>query len=93
MCIDMVNIIINSAASVNFNDPLKIALQINYFGSQKVLDLAKECKNLDIYTQVSTAYVNCNRLGYIEEKLYNPTHDVDSLVKEFVAMSDIEVKE
>jgi fatty acyl-CoA reductase len=28
-----VNVIINSAASVNFDDPLQDALQINYFGS------------------------------------------------------------
>jgi thioester reductase-like protein len=34
------NIIINSAASVNFNDPLQEALQINYFGAQRVLQLA-----------------------------------------------------
>ena len=27
-----VNVIINSAASVNFDDPLQDALQINYFG-------------------------------------------------------------
>ncbi len=52
ICINTVNIIINSAASVNFNDPLKTALQINYFGSGRVLDLAKECKHLEIYTQV-----------------------------------------
>jgi fatty acyl-CoA reductase len=58
-----------------------------------VLALAKECTNLEIYTQVSTAYVNCNRLGYIEEKLYNPTQDVDSLVKEYMAMSDLDMKE
>ena len=88
-----VNIIINSAASVNFNDPLKTALQINYFGSNRVLDLAKECKHLEIYTQVSTAYVNCDRLGYIEEKLYNPTLDVASRVREFMSMSDLEIKE
>ena len=29
---DNVNVIINSAASVNFDDPLQVALQINYFG-------------------------------------------------------------
>ena len=29
---DQVDVIINSAASVNFDDPLHEALQINYFG-------------------------------------------------------------
>lgn len=69
--IDNCNIIINSAASVNFDDPLKDALQINYFGCQRVLELAKECKNLDVFTHVSTCYVNCDRDGYIEEEIYN----------------------
>lgn len=35
-----VNIIINCAASVNFDDPLKEALNINYFGTLRLLDLA-----------------------------------------------------
>jgi len=36
-----------------------------------MLELAKECKMLDVFTHVSTAYVNCNRTGYIEEKIYD----------------------
>lgn len=44
MIVESCNIILNSAASVNFDDPLKEALQINYFGSMRMLDLAKECK-------------------------------------------------
>jgi len=35
-----VDVIINSAASVNFDDPLQEALQINYFGSLRMLELA-----------------------------------------------------
>jgi fatty acyl-CoA reductase len=46
MIIDNVDIIINSAASVNFDDPLKEGLKINYFGATRVMDLAKECKKL-----------------------------------------------
>ena len=37
------DIVINVAASVNFDDPLMDALQINYFGCQRMLELAKEC--------------------------------------------------
>ena len=60
-----VQVIINSAASVNFDDPLQDALKINYFGCQRMLELARECEHLDVFTHVSTAYVNCNRSGYI----------------------------
>lgn len=35
------HVIINSAASTKFNDPLHDALNINYFGSMRMLELAK----------------------------------------------------
>lgn len=38
--IDEVQIMINCAASVNFDDPLLEALNINYFGTLRMLDLA-----------------------------------------------------
>lgn len=55
-----VNVILNSAASVNFDDPIREALQINYFGAMRILDLAKQCKNLIALHHVSTAFVNAN---------------------------------
>lgn len=61
--VENVNIIINSAASVDFNSPIKVALEINYYGVQKVLELAKECKNLENFVHVSTAYVNSDKFG------------------------------
>ena len=66
-------IIINSAASVSFNDPLHEALNINYFGSLRVMELAKACRNILAYCHVSTAYVNCNREkgSYCEEEIYD----------------------
>ena len=33
-------VIINSAASINFDDPIREALKINYFGAQRILQLA-----------------------------------------------------
>ena len=59
--INEVDVIINCAASVNFDDPLLEALGINYFGSLRMLDLAQSCKNIKVFTHVSTAYVNSNR--------------------------------
>lgn len=40
------DIILNSAASINFNDPIRDAMQINYFGALRVLELAHQCKKL-----------------------------------------------
>lgn len=66
------NLVINCAASVNFDDPLLDALQINYFGCLRMLELAKECPNLLAHTHVSTAYVNSNmpNNSIVEEKIY-----------------------
>lgn len=36
-----VDVIINNAASVNFDDPLLDALNINYFGCMRILDIAQ----------------------------------------------------
>ena len=43
-------------------------------------DLVTECKRLEIFTHISTAYVNCNRKGYIEEKIYEIDGDSEEIV-------------
>ena len=58
MLTEEVPIILNTAASINFNDPLRDALNINFFGAIRVLDLAHECRNLIAMHHVSTAYCN-----------------------------------
>ena len=37
LIINNVDVIINSAASVNFDDPLQEAIKINYFGAERIL--------------------------------------------------------
>ncbi len=65
--VNELDIIINCAASVDFNERLCDAFQINYFGCLRMLDLAEECKKLQVFTHVSTAYVNCEKKGFIKE--------------------------
>lgn len=55
-----VQVILNSAASINFDDPIREALQINYFGAMRILDLAHDCTQLIAMHHVSTAFVNSN---------------------------------
>ena len=38
--VEEVHVILNSAASISFNDPLQDALNINYLGTTRILDLA-----------------------------------------------------
>lgn len=54
----------NCAASVDFNASIKDALLINFYGTNRMLDLAGKLKNLENFVHVSTAYVNSDKIGY-----------------------------
>jgi len=56
-----------------------------------MLKLAKQCKNLSIFTHVSTCYVNCNRQGFVEEDIYDKDLDVENIVARFMAMNPQEI--
>ena len=50
-------------------------------GCQRLVKLAKECTQIITFTHVSTAYVNSNKAGYIEERIYD-LPDVEDPEKE-----------
>uniref|UniRef100_A0A8C6Y390 Fatty acyl-CoA reductase n=1 Tax=Naja naja TaxID=35670 RepID=A0A8C6Y390_NAJNA len=65
-----VNVIFHCAATVRFDEPLnRDALLLNVMGTQQLLRLAHQMKNLEALIHVSTAYSNCNRRN-IEEVFY-----------------------
>ncbi len=82
-----VDILINVAASIDFNEPIADAMQSNYFGLLRMLDLAKECKKLQAFTHVSTSYVNCDKRGVIEEKIYDIDIDSEEFIDKIVKMT------
>jgi fatty acyl-CoA reductase len=59
--VEDLDILINSAASIYFNDPLMELLKTNYYGAVRILELANECKRLEVFSHVSTAYVCANQ--------------------------------
>lgn len=46
LLINDLDIIINSAASVDFNEQISDAINVNYMGCMRMLDLAHQCKKL-----------------------------------------------
>ena len=54
-------IIINSAASVDFTEPIKRMIKIDYYGPISILELAHECKRQPVFSHISTAYVTSNQ--------------------------------
>ncbi|KAJ2943413.1 hypothetical protein O0L34_g12222 [Tuta absoluta] len=49
-------IIIHGAATVNFNEPLRVAVNTNVRGTVEMLEIGKQCLKLKSYVHVSTAY-------------------------------------
>lgn len=53
-----VHIIFNSAADVRFIEPLKSSVLSNVVGTRRVLELAKDVRNLKVHTNVLLIYHN-----------------------------------
>ncbi|XP_019453889.1 PREDICTED: alcohol-forming fatty acyl-CoA reductase-like [Lupinus angustifolius] len=82
------DVIINLAATTNFDERYDISLGLNTFGVKYIIDFAKKCTKLKVLVHVSTAYVCGEGEGLILEK---PYHVVDSL--NGVPGLDIDVEE
>ena len=62
-----VDLVINSAAAVDFDAALDKSLELNTLGPQRVLEFVHDCRQGTVLVQVSTAYVNGRRSGSIPE--------------------------
>lgn len=58
-----------------------------------MLDLAQSSKSVEVFTHVSTAYVNSNREGVIEEKVYDLPNgkDPEKFVEEILKLNPQQV--
>ncbi|XP_077559526.1 fatty acyl-CoA reductase 1-like [Haemaphysalis longicornis] len=77
--VSKVSVVFHSAATVNFNEPLKRAVEMNLRGTRRVLDLCKKMSGLRALVYVSTAYSNCNRLE-VDEVVYTPPVDPSKII-------------
>ncbi|CAI9773634.1 unnamed protein product [Fraxinus pennsylvanica] len=66
-----VDVVINLAATTNFDERYDVALGINTLGPLHVLNFAKTCGKLKVLLHVSTAYVCGEKEGVILEKPFN----------------------
>jgi hypothetical protein len=42
---------------------------------------------LQVFTHVSTAYVNCEKLGFIKEEIYDIQEDSEEIISKVLKMS------
>ena len=69
LLLEKVNIVFHAAATVRFNEPLHVAVNVNTKGTARVIELWSELKHPISFVYVSTAYSNAN-LHEIGEKVY-----------------------
>ncbi|XP_045177320.1 fatty acyl-CoA reductase 1-like [Mercenaria mercenaria] len=82
-----IHIVFHSAATIRFDEPLRLAVEMNVLGVRKMVNLCKNFKNLEVFVHVSTAYANCDR-PYIEEVVYPTTVEPQKLIDALEWMDD-----
>ncbi len=75
---DEVEVIINSAAVVVFDERLDLSLNLNTMGARRMMDVARDCRRLQAVIHISTCYVSGMRKGWITEEVGPPEFDVEA---------------
>ncbi|KAA8544229.1 hypothetical protein F0562_022241 [Nyssa sinensis] len=65
-----VDIVVNLAATTNFDERYDVSIAINTMGAKHVLNFAKKCLKIKLLLHVSTAYVSGEKEGLIQENPY-----------------------
>ncbi|KAL1450019.1 hypothetical protein WDU94_002481 [Cyamophila willieti] len=78
LLISNTSLVFHVAATVRFDEHIRIAYNINVVGTNTMLSLAKQMPCLKSFVHVSTAYSHCDKL-FIEEKFYSPTFTANEL--------------
>lgn len=88
-----VTVVFHVAATVRFNEHLRLAFQINVQGTRAVLDLCRGIHGLVALVYVSTAYCNCTRKEVIGEVVYPAPTTADALQAELDRRDDKQLED
>ncbi|XP_077230951.1 alcohol-forming fatty acyl-CoA reductase-like [Tasmannia lanceolata] len=76
-----INVIVNVAATTNFDERYDVSLITNTMGAKHVLEFAKKCVKLEILLHVSTAYVSGEKAGLILEKPFHMGETLNGIMR------------
>ncbi|CAG5132484.1 unnamed protein product [Candidula unifasciata] len=82
-----VHVVFHSAATIRFDEPLRVAVEMNVVAVRKMLVLCRTFRHLEALVHVSTAYANCDR-PYIEETVYPPPVEPQKIIDVLEWMDD-----
>ncbi|XP_054001527.1 putative fatty acyl-CoA reductase CG5065 [Hylaeus anthracinus] len=80
MLCEKITIVYHAAATVRFDELLKRAVLLNTRGTKLMLDLAKEMKQLKLFSYISTAYCHLEE-KVLREVAYPPPADPHKIIK------------
>jgi len=84
-----VSMVIHSAATLRFDEPLRVAVDMNVLGVRRALDVSKQLPKLEAFVHISTAYSQAHILnGTIEEKVYDPPMSTEDVINLTRSLSD-----
>lgn len=75
-----VSVVFHSAATVKFDEALKLSVAMNLLGTKRLVQLCHKMKKLEALVHVSTAYCNCHRQE-VNEIVYPPPADPEKIVQ------------
>ncbi|XP_062560807.1 putative fatty acyl-CoA reductase CG8306 [Armigeres subalbatus] len=87
MLAQKINVVIHSAATLDFQATLRPTVQINLLGTRRVMQLCREMQQLKSMVHVSSAYVN-SYLKEADEKLYPVHEDAEKIIDLVNSLSD-----
>ncbi|GMT01513.1 hypothetical protein PENTCL1PPCAC_23687 [Pristionchus entomophagus] len=82
------SVVIHCAATVRFNEPLRKAIDLNVKGVDRMIKLCRRMPKMECFLHCSTCYVNVDKTGDIEEKLYDAAADPCKLMEASNWMSE-----
>lgn len=83
-----VDIVFHSAATLDFEAALKPTVAINLLGTRRVVQLCKDTVHLKALVHVSSAYVNSNQKGEVEEVIYPAPENAEKVIDLTASLSD-----
>ncbi|XP_053621972.1 putative fatty acyl-CoA reductase CG8306 [Plodia interpunctella] len=88
--VDNVNVVVHSAATLDFQENLRPTVKVNLLGTRQVMELCRQIKDLKVMVHVSSAYVN-SYLKEAHEKVYETPEDAEKVIAMINSMSDEEL--
>lgn len=85
-----VGIVFHSAATIKFDEPLRIATQLNVCAVKEVLSMCHKMRKLKAMIHISTAYTNCDQIE-AREVIYPRNYQPDDIFNLLKTHSDDEI--